>query len=52
MARGDTGRAQADDDAAIRFEGTELREVVSQRDGSRGYRVTADGEQPLEARRL
>ena len=30
----------ADDDAAFHFEGTELREVVSQRDGARGYRVT------------
>lgn len=42
----------ADDDAAFLFEGTELREVVSQRDGARGYRVTADGEEPLEARLL
>ena len=29
----------ADDDAAFHFEGTELREVVSQREGARGYRV-------------
>ena len=42
----------ADDDAAFHFEGTELREVVSQRDGARGYRVTPDGEEPLEARLL
>jgi dipeptidase E len=42
----------ADDDAAFLFEGTELREVVSQRDGARGYRVTADGAEPLEARSL
>jgi peptidase E len=42
----------ADDDAALHFEGTELRGVVSQRDGARGYRVTADGEEPLEARLL
>ncbi len=42
----------ADDDAAFHFEGTELREVVSQRDGARGYRVTADGEEPLEPRLL
>ena len=27
----------ADDDAAFHFEGTELREVVSQREGARGY---------------
>ncbi len=42
----------ADDDAAFHFEGTELREVVTQRDGARGYRVTAEGEEPLEARLL
>jgi peptidase E len=42
----------ADDDAALLFEGTELREVVSQREGARAYRVTADGEEPLDARLL
>ena len=42
----------ADDDAAVHFEGTELREVVSQRDGARGYRVTAEGEVPLDVRPL
>ncbi|MGZ8783921.1 MAG: Type 1 glutamine amidotransferase-like domain-containing protein [Gaiellaceae bacterium] len=42
----------ADDDAAFHFEGTELAEVVSQRDGARGYRVTADGEEPIEPRLL
>jgi len=42
----------ADDDAAFHFEGTELREVVSQREGARGYRVGADGETALEPRRL
>jgi dipeptidase E len=42
----------ADDDAAFHFEGTELREVVSQREGARGYRVTPTGEEPLEARLL
>ena len=42
----------ADDDAAFHFEGTELREVVSQRDGARGYRVTPTGEEPFEARLL
>ena len=42
----------ADDDAAFLFEGTELREVVSQREGARGYRVTAEGEEPLEPRLL
>jgi len=42
----------ADDDAAFVFEGTEMREVVSQRDGACGYRVTREGEEPLEARLL
>jgi dipeptidase E len=42
----------ADDDAAFRFEGTELREVVSQREGARGYRITPAGEEPLETRPL
>jgi len=42
----------ADDDAAFHFEGTELREVVSQRDGARGYHVSAEGEEPLEVRLL
>jgi dipeptidase E len=42
----------ADDDAAFHFEGAELREVVSHRAGARGYRVTAEGEEPLEARLL
>jgi hypothetical protein len=41
-----------DDDAAFHFEGTELRELVSQRNGARGYRVTSEGEEPLEARLL
>jgi dipeptidase E len=42
----------ADDDAALLFEGRELREVVTQRDGARGWRVSRDGEEPLGARRL
>ena len=42
----------ADDDTAFVFEGTTLKEVVSQREGALGYRVTADGEEPLEARLL
>ena len=41
-----------DDDAALLFEGTELREVVSQREGACAYRVTVDGEEPLAARQL
>jgi dipeptidase E len=42
----------ADDDTAFLFEGTELVEVVSQRKGARGYRVTAGGEEPIEPRPL
>jgi dipeptidase E len=42
----------ADDDVAFHFEGSELREVVSQREGARGHRVTPDGEEPLEPRLL
>ncbi len=40
----------ADDGVGLLFEGTELREVVSAVPGSTAYRVTADGEEPLEAR--
>jgi dipeptidase E len=42
----------ADDCVALRFDGTELAEVVSSRAGSRAYRVTTEGEEPLEARLL
>ena len=42
----------ADDDAALVFEGGELREVVAQREGARGWRVSRDAEEPLEARLL
>lgn len=42
----------ADDCAAVRFEGTELAEVVTARESSRAYRVSAAGEEPLEARML
>jgi peptidase E len=42
----------ADDDAALHFEAAELREVVSQRAGARGYRVAGEAEEPLEARLL
>ena len=39
----------ADDCVALRFDGTELAEVVTARDGSRAYRVSAEGEEPLDA---
>src|SRR5215217_1606677 len=40
----------ADDCVALRFDGTELAEVASAREGSRAYRVTAGGEEPIEPR--
>jgi dipeptidase E len=42
----------ADDAAALVFEGTSLREVVSTAEGSTGYRVDLEGEHPLAARLL
>lgn len=42
----------ADDCVALHFVGTELREVVSSREGARAYRVGPDGETPLEPRVL
>lgn len=40
----------ADDEVGLLFEGTELWEVVSARAGATGYRVTATGVEPLDAR--
>ena len=42
----------ADDCVALRFSGRELAEVVSARTGAGAYRVTADGEEPIEPRQL
>jgi dipeptidase E len=42
----------ADDDAALHFVGTELREVVTARAGATGYRVEPGTERPLDARSL
>lgn len=39
-----------DDDAALIFHDGALQDVVTQRAGARGYRVTAEGEEPLDAR--
>lgn len=39
-----------DDAAAVRFDGRELTEVVTSRAGAGAYRVSASGEEPLEAR--
>jgi peptidase E len=42
----------ADDCVALRFDGTELAETVTSRAGSRAYRVSAEGEEPIDARPL
>jgi dipeptidase E len=42
----------ADDCVALRFDGTDLAEVVTARAGARAYRVTAGGEEPIEPRLL
>ena len=41
-----------DDFAAARFDGTALAEVLTTRESARAYRVSAAGEEPLEARLL
>jgi peptidase E len=41
-----------DDDVGVRFEGTELAEVVTTRAGATAYRVSTGGEEPLAARLL
>jgi peptidase E len=41
-----------DDDVAVRFDGTELADVVTARDGATAYRVTPAGEARLEAHPL
>ena len=42
----------ADDCVALRYDGPELAEVVSARAGARAYRVTAEGEEPIDPRFL
>jgi dipeptidase E len=42
----------ADDCVALRFEGTELAEIVSARTGARAYHVLPDREDPIEPRLL
>jgi dipeptidase E len=42
----------ADDCVALRFDGTELAEVVTARHGAGAYRVSPEGEEPIEAHRL
>jgi dipeptidase E len=41
-----------DDLAGVRFDGTTLREAVTTREGAGAYRVSPDGEEPLETRLL
>ena len=41
-----------DDGAAAVYDGTRLVEIVADRPGARGYRVSAVGEEPIEARLL
>ena len=52
VAEGFPAGLAADDCVALRFDGTELAEVASAREGSRAYRVTAEGEEPIEPRLL
>jgi peptidase E len=42
----------ADDAVGLHFVGTELKEAVTTREGSRGYRVELGGETPIEPRLL
>jgi len=42
----------ADDCVALRFDGTTLAEVVTARPGAGAYRVSPEGEEPIEARPL
>ena len=52
VAAGFQSGVAADDDVALHFVGTELREVVTSREGATAYRVTPEGEQRLDARLL
>jgi dipeptidase E len=52
VAEGFPAGVAADDDVGVRYDGTELTEIVSSRAGATAYRVAPDGEQPLEARLL
>ena len=46
------GGIAADDGVGLRFDGTELVEIVTCRPGAAAYRVDAGGEEPLAAREL
>jgi dipeptidase E len=48
VAEGLAPGVAADDDVALHYVGSELREAVTSREGAAAYRVEADGESPLE----
>ncbi len=52
VAEGLAPGVAADDDVALHYFGTELREVVASREGATAYRVGRDGERVLETRLL
>jgi len=52
VAEGLAPGVAADDDVALHYVGTELREVVTSREGAAAYRVGPDGETMLETRLL
>jgi peptidase E len=52
VAEGFPEGVAADDDVALHYVGTQLREVVSAREGATAYRLTAEGEERLEPRLL
>jgi peptidase E len=52
VANGLPGGLAADDGVGLHFEGTELAEVITCRAGAAAYRVTADGEDRIDARLL
>jgi len=52
VAEGFPAGIACDDDAAAVYRGSELLEVVAQRAGAHGYRVSAAGVEPIETRLL
>jgi peptidase E len=52
VAAGLPAGVAADDDVALHYVGTELREAVTSREGAAAYRVEPDGETSLETRLL
>jgi dipeptidase E len=52
VAEGFPAGVAADDGVALHYDGTELAEVVTVREGAQAYRVEAAGETPLTARLL